>query len=86
MNRDNFKKGSQNPWPEVFSEFSEGIKQNIGKTNHAKLMPKFSTTTELEQVIHDMSLMNAMESYFSFKCQTDCGISKVKLMGTLQDW
>ena len=49
-------------------------------------MPKFSTTTEIEQVVHELGMMSAMESYFDFKCQTDCGISKVKLMGTLDDW
>jgi hypothetical protein len=30
--------------------------------------------------------MNAMQHFFSFKCQTDCGISKVRLEGTLDDW
>ena len=33
-----------------------------------------------------MSLMNATQSFFSYKCRTDCGISKVKLEGSLQDW
>ena len=50
------------------------------------MMPKFSTTGTLEQVVHELGLMDAMKSYFDFKCQTDCGISKVKLMGTLKDW
>merc|ERR1712187_806090 len=27
-----------------------------------------------------------MKSYFDFRCRTMCGISKVKLLGTLQDW
>lgn len=30
--------------------------------------------------------MNAMQNFFSFRCQTDCGISKVRLEGELADW
>jgi len=30
--------------------------------------------------------MDCMKSYFDFRCSTCCGISKVKLMGTLEDW
>jgi len=30
--------------------------------------------------------MNAMQHFFSYKCKTDCGISQVKLEGTLEDW
>lgn len=30
--------------------------------------------------------MNAMKHYFDYECITQCGISKVKLLGTLEDW
>eukprot|EP00493_Phyllostaurus_siculus_P009083 UN09196 len=30
--------------------------------------------------------MDAMKSYFSYKVRTMCGIPKVKLLGTLNDW
>lgn len=33
----------------------------------------------------ELSVVTSMESYFNFKCYTDRGISKVKLMGTLSD-
>ena len=49
-------------------------------------MAKFTTTTPLCTVIHELSLMSAMQHFFAFKCQTDCGISKVRLEGTLEDW
>ena len=49
-------------------------------------MAKFTTTTPLCSVIHELSLMNAMQHFFAFKCQTDCGISKVRLEGQLEDW
>merc|ERR1712032_629954 len=50
------------------------------------LVPLFSTTGNLEKALHELALMDCMKSYFEFRCQTCCGISKVKLLGTLEDW
>eukprot|EP00492_Amphilonche_elongata_P003970 TRINITY_DN435_c0_g1_i1.p1 TRINITY_DN435_c0_g1~~TRINITY_DN435_c0_g1_i1.p1 ORF type:complete len:302 (-),score=73.01 TRINITY_DN435_c0_g1_i1:27-932(-) len=36
--------------------------------------------------MHELALMDCMKSYFEFRATTCCGISKVKLLGTLQDW
>jgi len=33
-----------------------------------------------------MSIMNSVQQYYSFRCKTDCGISKVRLLGTEKDW
>src|SRR5262249_32751746 len=45
VRRDDFIKGSpENPWPEVFSEFSQHIRGHIGATTHDLLLPDFSTT------------------------------------------
>ena len=86
VQRDEFVKGQQNDWPQVFNNFSKQIKENIGETNHDNLIPDFTTTTPLSKVIHELSLMNAMQYFFSFRCHTDCGISKVRLEGELADW
>ena len=34
VRKDNFIKGQQNNWPEVFAEFSKQIKESLGKENH----------------------------------------------------
>jgi len=49
-------------------------------------VPDFTTTTGLSKIIHECSLMNAMQHFFEFVCQTDCGISKVRLEGESKDW
>ena len=67
---------------EIYTAFGDGSTLSslavtaLNNPTANELVTVGSTTTELEQVIHDLSLMNAMESYFSFKCQTDCGIQK----------
>jgi len=82
-----FVKGDpKNDWPTVFNDFSKQIKEYIGAENHTNLMPKFSTSSELHKTIHECSLMSAMQYFFKFRCQTDCGISKVRLEGKLEDW
>ena len=49
-------------------------------------MPTFSTTTPTCKAVHELSLMNAMRHYVDYLIETACGISKVKLLGTLDDW
>lgn len=62
------------------------VADNIGRDNTANLVPTFSTTGKLEKALHELALMDCMKSYFEFRCGTLCGISKVKLLGTLEDW
>lgn len=85
--RDGFAKGSQdNNWAGCFNEFSEKIESFIGKEQKAKLCPRFSTTNAHLGACHDLALMDAMKSYFRYHVMTRCGISKVKLEGTPEDW
>ena len=73
-------------WSACFSEWSAQIKQNIGAKNHFNLVPKFSTTGKLEQAIFDTCLMKSMDQYFRYGMACGCGIPKVKMTGTLDDW
>lgn len=87
IRRDGFQRGSpKNDWAGCFEEWSQMVADNIGKANTDKLVPKFSTTGPLEKALHELALMDCMKSYFEFRCMTMCGISKVKLLGTLEDW
>jgi len=87
IRRDHFVKGSpRNDWAGCFEEWSKLVTDNIGEANAKCFIPKFSTTGALEKALHELSLMDAMKSYFRYGCCTMCGISQVKLMGTLEDW
>ncbi len=67
VRRDDFVKGSKdNAWTEVFSEFSNQIKDRIGSANHSKLVPKFSTTTEIETAVFEVTLLDQMQNYFEY--------------------
>jgi len=73
--RDDFVKGSaDNPWAEVFGEFSEQIHQHIGKA-HELIVANFSTTGPIERAASEVVLLDAMQSYFEYEVITRCGIA-----------
>ena len=86
VRRDDFVKGSaDNPWAEVFGEFSEQIHQHIGKA-HELIVANFSTTGPIERAASEVVLLDAMQSYFEYEVVSLCGIPTIKLEGTVEDW
>lgn len=87
VRRDDFVKGSpENPWSDVFSEFSAQIKKHIGEANHASIVASFSTTGAVEKAANEIVLLDSLKSYFEYEFHTLCGIPEVKLEGTVEDW
>src|SRR5207253_7510188 len=87
VRRDDFIKGSpENPWPEVFEEFSGQIRDHVGQATHELLQPAFSTTGVTERAAAQVVLLDAMQSYFSNEFHTLCGIPEIVLEGTAHDW
>ena len=86
VRRDDFVKGQQNPWPEVFGEFSSQIRKHIGDETHDLILPQFSTTDSVSKAVSEIVLMEAMKSYFSYRVMTLCGIPEITLEGSPEDW
>jgi hypothetical protein len=85
VRRDGFVKGAENPWSEVFGEFSDQIGEHIGKKRDL-LVNTFSTTGPVEKAASEVVLMGAMRAYFSYEMRTLCGIPEITLLGTVDDW
>src|SRR5262249_30452804 len=86
IRRDDFVKGSaQNPWPEVFQAFSDGIAGHIGRQRDL-VVCDFSTTGPCERAASEIVLMDAMQHYFDYRLMTLCGIPEITLLGTVNDW
>lgn len=87
VQRDDFVKGSpENPWAEVFGEFSSQIREHVGATTHDLMLPNFSTTGTAERAAAEIVLLDAMQSFFSYVLGTACGIPQIVLEGTIDDW
>jgi hypothetical protein len=86
VRRDDFVFGSpDNPWPEVFSEFSAAIRGVIGPA-HDLIVADFSTTGPVERAASEVMLMSALEPYFAYRVWTLCGIPSITVEGTAADW
>lgn len=83
--RDWFKGDTSNDWAGAFGEFSEQIKEHIGKTRDM-LVADFSTTTVASRAASEVVLMDAMSQYFSYGMRTCCGIPEITLLGSVDDW
>mmetsp|Transcript_36154 Transcript_36154/g.81830 ORF Transcript_36154/g.81830 Transcript_36154/m.81830 type:complete len:391 (-) Transcript_36154:188-1360(-) len=65
----------------------ENIVENIKDPSLVEwLLPAFSTTTVHDRVVAAVSVMSTLQSYFEFVCCLMCGIPKVTLLGTAEDW
>jgi hypothetical protein len=86
VRRDDFVKGSpENPWPEVFTEFSSAVRGHIGDA-HGVIVADFSTTGPVERAASEVVLLDAMQAFFDYEFHTMCGIPSVTLEGTAADW
>ncbi|PKC54827.1 hypothetical protein RhiirA1_309325, partial [Rhizophagus irregularis] len=75
-------------------DFPETIDRLVVKTNEAveKIDVKsllecdFSTTTKSSLTASQIVLLDMLKEYFSYKGYITCGIPKITLEGTLEDW
>ena len=87
IRRDGFVLGSpNNDWVSCFSEFSDAIRGFIGDEKHALLVSDFSTTGAIERAASEVVLMDTVQSYFTYRVETRCGIPSITLDGAVADW
>ncbi|CAG8646781.1 14789_t:CDS:1, partial [Funneliformis mosseae] len=74
-------------WPEVVNKLVVKTDQAIEKIDIKSLLEcDFSTTTKNSLTASRIVLLDMVKAYFSYKICTRCGIPKVTLEGTLEDW
>ena len=65
----------------------EQIAQNIKAPDLAQWMiPSFTTTTENDRIVASVTVMATLQAYFKYVFELACGIPKVTLLGTVEDW
>lgn len=86
IRRDDFVKGSSNnDWPGCFSELSNRIAEHLGKKRDL-VVADFSTTGPVEKAASEIVLLSSMRRYFQYNLATLCGIPRITLLGTTDDW
>jgi hypothetical protein len=83
--RPDFLLGQPNPWPEAFAAFSDQIAGHVGKLRDL-VVADFSTTGPIERAATEVALMDTFQAYFEYEMMCGCGIPRITLLGTPDDW
>ncbi|MEZ4298415.1 MAG: DUF4419 domain-containing protein [Polyangiaceae bacterium] len=74
-----------NPWPDVVAALSDALALHIGRKRDL-FVASFSTTGPVERTATEIVLLEAMHSYFRYDVGGLCGIPRITLRGTVDDW
>jgi len=86
IHRDHFVRGQQNDWSTVFGEFADEIKKRVKTDVYGVIIDDTSVATPTTRIVSEITLMDAMKSYFSYEVMTSCGIPQITLKGAPEDW
>lgn len=73
-------------WARAIQMMTAEIGKNTKGEWAAWVEPQFSTTLDSDRFAARVSLMSALQTYFSYSMQYMCGLPRVVLRGTLDDW
>ena len=85
VDRPDFLPGQNNPWPEVFGEFSGQLAERTGGLA-SLVRADFTTTGPVERAVSHLMAMETFKSYFEYVMRAGCGIPSITLTGTTADW
>jgi len=87
IERPAFVKGAAgNDWPGVFPEFEAKIRERTVGGIAELAAADFSTTGPVERIAAQITLMDAVQHYFSYSMCCGCGFPSIRLTGTPADW
>eukprot|EP00463_Aulacantha_scolymantha_P001265 TRINITY_DN189_c0_g1_i4.p1 TRINITY_DN189_c0_g1~~TRINITY_DN189_c0_g1_i4.p1 ORF type:complete len:380 (-),score=78.49 TRINITY_DN189_c0_g1_i4:3-1112(-) len=75
-----------NDWTKVFDRFEKFTQSATNENTVNLLTPQFSTTTPISRVACQVALFDMYQHYISYMTMTRCGIPRIYLKGTSQDW
>ena len=74
-------------WYNVFESFYSGLSQDVKDNLAETLLCDFSTSTKVDRLVSQATIMETVESYYDFiVIYLVCGIPSITLEGTVQDW
>ena len=86
MTKDDLLSGKAD-WGKLLNDFSKQIELHTKGEVAKTIAADFSTTTPVERIASQITLMESMKSYFNYLAvRIGCGIPSVTLQGTPDDW
>ena len=70
-----------------FDQIANRIQENVKVPEFVDGMTSdFSTTTAVQKIVSQITLMYSVQEYFDYKMMTYCGLPAVEMIGTEDDW
>jgi len=86
MTKDDLLSGKAD-WGKLMNDFSKEIERHTKGEVAKTIAADFSTTTPVERIASQITLMESMKSYFNYLAgRIGCGIPSITLLGTPDDW
>jgi hypothetical protein len=74
-------------WPQAITRLSDAVDEKVKKVDLKEIFEcNFSTSTNASIIASRITLLDAMKEFIYLKLRGGCGIPKVTLDGTLEDW
>ena len=77
---------THNEWFWTIASLYESLLSKLPKKTGNPLKTKFSTTSPVDNNISGTMVMAVASEYYSYYVRTTCGIPKIKVKGTKEDW
>ncbi|CAB3987224.1 chitinase-3 1 isoform X1 [Paramuricea clavata] len=70
-----------------FDEMSKEISKNVKVPSFVDVISAdFSSTTPVQRIVSQITLMSSLQEFFEYKMMLLCGIPGVEMLGTEEDW
>ncbi|CAG8583599.1 4622_t:CDS:2 [Racocetra persica] len=74
-------------WPELFKRIIDSTDEQVGKFDMKTLLKcNFSTSTTASKIASGIVLFDVVKPFSNYKNSSKCGIPKITLDGSLNDW
>jgi len=84
--RDDFVKGSpENLWADIVKELADQVGAYLPEVRE-QLVPLFSTTGPHERMAFELALLEVVLPFYLYEVMAICGIPRITLEGTTDDW
>jgi hypothetical protein len=78
--------GQPSPWHEAIELFYTALQKEIPSTIMEDVLVPFSTDTVEAQLARLVTFMDAASPFYDFSVMSMCGIPRVRMLGTAEDW
>ena len=73
-------------WSVAVDSLSQQTRRYTNPYFYEAFVPQFSTTTPIDHIAYQITLLHAQKEAFSYNVESGCGIPWIVLRGTTEDW